>query len=235
MERHNISRQHSLVSQGRRKTLHSPQQIYLSNFDDIKSIDESTSDIYNIRDSYKKSDDKNSLLHFQTNYDDIITINQHPDLLKVNVEETNLCPQISLNDNYLKLPTEKSVNENILKLPSEQKPLHKLYGSTKHLFRQRPIDLCNEETPFMQISEDTDRSEPITTVELKIHDSQESVQRIISERRKLDENFKDINEFDIFEQTDRESSKIEKNDVECVVIQDNTISDIDIVIEEDMC
>lgn len=214
-----------MVSQCRRKTLHSPQQIYLSSFDDIKSIDESTSDIYNIRESYKK-DEKNSLLNFQAHYDDIITINQHP------VEQANLCLQ---TDSYLKLPTEKSVNENILKLPTEQKPLQKLYGSTKHLFRQRSFDLCNEETPFIQVSEDTGRSEPIASVELKIHDSQESVQRIISERRKLDENFKDVNEFDIFEQIEREERQMEKDDVECVVIQDNTLSDIEFVIEEDAC
>lgn len=219
IDRTKISRQPSVISQGRRKTLHCPQQIYLTNFDDIKSIDESTSDIYNIRDTYR---DKNSLLQ---NYDDIITINAHPDIIKV-VEDTNICQ----NDNYLKLPNEKSINDNILKLPSEQKPMHKLYGSTKHLFRQKSIDLCNEETPFIQVSEETDRSEPITNVELKFHDSQESVQRIISERRKLDENLKDINEFDIFEQNDGRHDT-----VECVVIQDNTISDIEVVIEEDTC
>lgn len=229
-----MQRQSSIISQGRRKTLHCPQQIYLSNFDDIKSIDESASDIYNIRDNYKRKEDKNSF-HLQTNYDDIITINQHPDFLKVTTDDNNLCPAISLNDNFLKIPGEKSLGDNILKIPSEQRSLHKLYGSTKHLFRQRSMDVCNEETPFIQVSEETDRSEPITNVELKIHDSQESVQRIISERRKLDETLKDINEFDIFEQTDVEDSKSDKNTVECVVIQDNTVSDIEVVIEEDVC
>lgn len=234
-----MQRHPSTTSQKRRKTLHCPQQIFLSHLDDIKNIDESSTDIYNIKESsYKtKEDKKNNFLHVQTNFDDIITINQHSDLLKVaELEETNLCPSITLNESFLKLPTEpKNISDNVLKLPTEQKPLHKLYGSTKHLFRQRSMDVCSEETPFIQVSEDTDRSEPITNIELKIHDSQESVQRIISERRKLDENLKEINEFDIFERTDLNDSDSNSAQVECVVIQDNTVSDIEVVIEEDVC
>lgn len=265
-ERSHIQRQPSVISQGRRKTLHCPQQIFLSHFDDIKSIDESTSDIYNVRElqrrdsskrrkedknsllhiqtnfdetqeayvremqrrdsSKRRKEDKSNLLHVQTNFDDIITINQHSDLLRV--ADNNLCPQTD----SLKLPQEKMLSDNMLKLPMEQRPLHKLYGSTKHLFRQKSVEI-NEETPFIQVTE-TDHSEPITNVELKIHDSQESVQRIISERRKLDENLKDINEFDIFERTDT-CEKPNENIVECVVIQGSTVSDVEVVIEEDVC
>lgn len=73
-----------------------------------------------------------------------------------------------------------------------------------------------EETPFLL---ETDLSIPETklliekaevnlrpepAVTLVKNDSQESVQRIISERRKLDESFKDIDQSDIYDITNRD-------------------------------
>lgn len=75
--------------------------------------------------------------------------------------------------------------------------MHKSYGSTKHLFaRATKQNDITEETPFLN----HDESESSTEMS-KIHkpDSQENVQRIISERRLLDENLKDINQFEIFD------------------------------------
>lgn len=237
-----MQRHPSTGSQGRRKTLHCPQSIFLSHLDDIKNIDESTSDIYNIRESssFKNLDEKNkTILHIQTNFDDIITINQHSDLLKVterddpNIlkvaekETSNLCPP-------------KTVKENVLTIPVEQKPLHKLYGSSKHLFRQISVDICNEQTPFLlttqQSMDESEKTEPVVSIELKLHDSQESVQRIISERRKLDDNLKEIDEFDIFERTDACKENSENRDV--AQFSSSTVADYNndrIVIAEDMC
>lgn len=112
-------------------------------------------------------------------------------------------PMKPIIENILTIPGEaKPQKTNILTIPMEPKPLHKLYGSTKHLFRQKSMEVT-EQTPFLltpqQSMEESEKSEPVVCIELKLHDSQESVQRIISERRKLDDKLKDINEFDIFE------------------------------------
>lgn len=84
----------------------------------------------------------------------------------------------------------------LLSVPIEHKPVHKSYGSTKHLFARAKQTDITEETPFLN----QDESESSTEMS-KMHrpDSQENVQRIISERRLLDENLKDVNQLDIFD------------------------------------
>ncbi|KAF2893229.1 hypothetical protein ILUMI_12948 [Ignelater luminosus] len=220
-----LERQTSLHSQVRRQTLHSHQPITLSHLDDIKNIDESISDIYNIREMshYKSNDipDRNrSFLHIQTNLDDIISVSQHEKMLKL--------PQIE--EKYsIKNINESSDTNLLLGVPTEQKPMHRLYGSTKHLFtKQKSIDI-SEETPFLlpattylapesKSEEEADTEEQSEEIqELKIpklpkHDSQESVQRIITERRKLDENLKDINQYDIFDITHGSEENLVKTD-----------------------
>lgn len=132
----------------RRQTLHSQQPIVLSNFDDIKNIDESGSDTRSTR---------------ELNLDEIITI----------VSPSEPKPLKKINEDFL------------LAVPTEQKP--KFYGSTKHLFvKQKSM----EETPFLRVE-----------VREPKHDSQESVERIISERRMLDDNFRDVRRHDIFDVT----------------------------------
>lgn len=220
-----VERQTSIHSQVRRQTLHSHQPITLSHLDDIKNIDESISDIYNIREMshYKSNDipDRNrSFLHIQTNLDDIISVSQHEKMLKLpHIEEKYSIKNIN----------ESSDTNLLLGVPTEQKPMHRLYGSTKHLFtKQKSIDI-SEETPFLlpattylapesKSKEEVDTEEsPEEIQELKIpklpkHDSQESVQRIITERRKLDENLKDINQYDIFDITHGSEENLVKTD-----------------------
>lgn len=248
-ERASTQRHPSTGSQGRRKTLHGPQTIFLTHLDDIKNIDESTSDIYNIPETVNaKHVEERSLLHIQTNFDDIITINQHTEnmlkvkeneqgnLLKVSERDINVYPPAKLlKEKEQYKPTTKTIKENILSIsgqakplktcmsltvpdtkllkikenvlmvPMEQKPLQKLYGSTKHLFRQKSMDVCNEQTPFLlspqQSTEESDKSEPAVSIELRLQDTHDTVQRIISERRKLDGQMKEVEDFDIFERT----------------------------------
>ncbi|XP_049817444.1 voltage-dependent T-type calcium channel subunit alpha-1H-like isoform X2 [Aethina tumida] len=168
-------------SKTRRQTLHSHQPIMMANLDDIKNIDESTSDIYSIQEI--RLPEKN-LRQQQTNLDEIITVN---------------------TDNLLKLPkiedkvkrTNETTDTNRLFVPHEQKPVSKLYGSTKHLFHKQLSMDVTEETPFLQSTNTLTVPEP--NLKIPKHDSQESVQRIITERRKMDENMKEINQFDIFD------------------------------------
>lgn len=163
-------------SQARRQTLHSHQPITLLNMDDIRSIDESVSDIYSIQE-YKTSEmlEKNHRQQIQqTNLDEIVSLKSVEDRFPLKrINETN--------------------ENNRLGLPLESKP--KFYGSTKHLFTKQLSMDVSEETPFLQtlsVPEQIDKKLPK-------HDSQESVQRIITERRKLDENLKEFNEYDIFD------------------------------------
>lgn len=88
-----------------------------------------------------------------------------------------------------------STNEtdNRLKLPSETKPLNRLYGSTKHLFQKQLCMDVEEETPFLSAPTS------VKSVKPQRHDSQESVQRIISERRQRDETLKDFDRNDIYD------------------------------------
>lgn len=161
----------------------------LPNLDDIKNIDESTSDIYSIQEyQVPETYEKNSRQIAQTNLDEIITISSQPDTLKVpKIEETKI-----------KRTNEMNSSNKLLLVPPEVKQMHKFYGSTKHLFqKQMSIDI-SEETPFLLTVPGT---QPGEEAKLPKHDSQESVQRIITERRKLDENLKDINQYDIFDVT----------------------------------
>lgn len=189
----NFERQPSSRSQARRQTLHSQQPIMLSNLEGIKSIDESTTDLQEFTTPRKPRPKP-----IQENLDDIITINV-PEPTK---------------------PEKKTNRDNdgsfLLVIPQEQKPLHRLYGSTRHLFaKQRSMEIT-EETPFLL---ETDLSVPETklvvekvevnlrpepAVGLVKNDSQESVQRIISERRKLDDSFKDIDQSDIYDITNKD-------------------------------
>lgn len=189
----------SSYSQARRQTLHSQQPIMLANLDDIRNIDESLSDIYNIREcASEEAEDKFVRHHLQTNLDDIIALNRSDNFLRIREPEEKY-PLKRINE---------SNDANLLSLPVEQKPLHKLYGSTKHLFsRQKSMEIT-EETPFLLTpsvhvieAPKSSSSKDYKGKELRIpkHDSQESVQRVITERRMLDENFKDIDQFDIFD------------------------------------
>nr|XP_015838484.1 PREDICTED: voltage-dependent T-type calcium channel subunit alpha-1G isoform X2 [Tribolium castaneum] len=170
-------------TQTRRQTLHSHQPITLLNMDDIRNIDESLSDIYSIQEVEKNHHGR------QANFDEIISLNQS-ELLRVPKTEERF-PLKRINE----------TNENNrLVLPVDPKP--KFYGSTKHLFTKQLSMEITEETPFLQVPSQVEANKP-EDKELKLpkHDSQESVQRIITERRKLDENLKEFNEYDIFDVT----------------------------------
>lgn len=192
----------STYSQARRQTLHSQQPIMLSNMDDIRNIDESLSDIYKC---IEESNEKNVRHRLRTNLDDIIALNRSDNFLKISTEPEEKYQLKKINENI------DDNNTNLLSLPIEQKPLNKLYGSTKHLFsRQKSMEIT-EETPFLLAPTlnviDTDKKE----LKIPKHDSQESVQRVITERRKLDENFKDIDQYDIFDISSSTRSSSEEN------------------------
>ncbi|CAH0564653.1 unnamed protein product [Brassicogethes aeneus] len=175
-------------SQTRRQTLHSHQPIMmLMNLDDIKNIDESTSDIYSIQEGVVA--DKNH--RQQTNLDEIVT--QSEGFLKI--------PKVDEKAN-------KKINENTdlnrLFVPVEQKPVSKSYGSTKHLFQKQKSMDVTEETPFL-LAVPTSQDKKIPK-----HDSQESVQRIITERRNLDDNLKEMNKFDIFDINNSSENLVDK-------------------------
>ncbi|KAJ8971627.1 hypothetical protein NQ314_000610, partial [Rhamnusium bicolor] len=141
----------------------------------------------------KKTTKKNHRKIAQTNLDEIVTISPQTETMKPPKNEE---PRI-------KKVNETNESNKLLLVPLETKPLHRLYGSTKHLFqKQKSMDI-SEETPFLLTVPGTQQGgEP----KIPKHDSQESVQRIIKERRKLDEHFKDINQYDIFDVT-RNSSE----------------------------
>lgn len=149
----------------------------LSNMEDMRNIDDSVSDIYSIQE-VASSEESPPGLNF--------TINKS---LRADLDETHTCPIMESNRTS---SSRKSTNEtdNLLKLPSEAKPLNRLYGSTKHLFQKQLCMDVEEETPFL--------STP-PSVKPQRHDSQESVQRIISERRQRDETLKDFDRNDIYD------------------------------------
>lgn len=125
-----------------------------------------------------------------------------PDVRKESVKRSKLnLEQIDLND-IVTVEPKKEDTRFLLAVPQEHKPLQRLYGSTKHLFsKQRSLEIT-EETPFLLSVSQTQAEVNFAPQEMKAHDSQESVQRIISERRRLDDNLKDVNQHDIFEHTD---------------------------------
>lgn len=180
-------------SQSRRQTFHSHQPITFLNMEDIKNIDESLSDIYNISE-YSASEITKKNKKEQTNLDEIISLSQNEALVRIPKTEERF--------------TLKRINEtnenNCLSVLSEAKP--KFYGSSKHLFaKQKSMDVA-EETPFLLVPQQSIENVEINEEndeELKIlkHNSQESVHRIIIERRKLDENLRQFSNYDIFDVT----------------------------------
>lgn len=197
----------------------------LSNLDDIRNIDESISDIYNIRECRsEESNEKNVKNRIQTtNLDEIIALNRGDNYLKISEPE----------EKYQMKKINESNDTNLLNIPSEQKPLHKLYGSSRHLFcRQKSMEIT-EETPFLlastvKESKSVDRIDKEKELKIPKHDSQESVQRVITERRKLDENFKDINQYDIFDVSTHSSE-------ENLVDKDNSKNENSIERVNDLC
>ncbi|KAF5282496.1 hypothetical protein FQR65_LT14266 [Abscondita terminalis] len=208
-----LERQPSL--QARRQTLHSQQPITLSHLDDIKIIDESISDIYNIREmSYYTSNDVPDKNITQTTFDEILSVSQHEHLLKLpDIEERYLSKSI----------TESCDTNLLLSVPTESKPLNRRHGSTKQLFTKQKSFEITEETPFLltpylsaevkaQCDIEMEETKEMKFQKILKHDSQESVQRIITERRKLDENLKDINQYDIFDINHGSEENLVKND-----------------------
>lgn len=165
--------------------------------DDIRNIDESLPDVRNIRNNESRRP--------SSHLDEIIVAADSE-------ETTTRCGIRDVSDTSF-----------LLAVPQEQKPLHKFYGSTKHLFTKQKAVEVTEEMPFLLVV-----SEPRTVVEkaeinppppednelnIPKHDSQEGVERIISERRRLDDSFKEVGQHDIYEM--RNGSKenlVEKDD-----------------------
>ncbi|KAF5289783.1 hypothetical protein FQA39_LY03700 [Lamprigera yunnana] len=218
--------------QARRQTLHSQQPITLSNLDDIKVIDESIGDIYNVRElSHYRSNEVPDRKMTQTNLDDVVNVTQHDHLLKLpDIEEKYSLKNIN----------EVSDTNLLLSVPTDLKPMNRRQGSTKQLFMKQMSFEITEETPFLlstYLVSDAKPKEEIKideTNDLKVskilkHDSQESVQRIISERRKLDENMKDFNQYDIFDVTHGSEENLVQNDIddkqECVNCDEEVKSD----------
>lgn len=166
----------------------------MSHLGDIKNIDESVSDLYSTQECRPCSLDKSNQ---QANFDEIVTIRVPKEPSPKYEETVNVKRTNETNDQV----------RRILLIPHDPKPFNKMYGSTKQLFqKQASIDIC-EETPFLLTVPRIKKCEDVK-VTLPKHDSQESVQRIITERRKLDENLKEINKFDIFEVTLKDSDNI---------------------------
>ncbi|XP_048519457.1 voltage-dependent T-type calcium channel subunit alpha-1G isoform X3 [Dendroctonus ponderosae] len=199
-------------SQSRRQTLHSQLPIMMSNISDIKNIDDSITDIYSIQEVAccdESPPDRKDAIRESTrlNLDEILTIPPMESSVTHQLRVSNIdSPQ-----NYLKTVNEiQEHNISRLLVPQETKPINRLYGSTKHLFQKQVSMDLYEETPFLTppgggslnpasskfTSEKRDRSECFKPPR---HDSQESVQRIITERRQLDETLKELDKFDIFD------------------------------------
>lgn len=160
---------------------------------DIKNIDESVSDIYNIQE-YIPSPCETSTQ--QANFDEIVTV-------KVTKDPILRCED---NINIKRINETSEQNKMTLLIPHETKPVNRLYGSTRHLFQKQIMKENSEETTFL-LSVPSVRKSEDNKIPIPKHDSQESVQRIITERRKLDENLKDIDKYDIFEVTRKESDE----------------------------
>ncbi|CAH1136170.1 unnamed protein product [Ceutorhynchus assimilis] len=162
-------------SQSRRQTMHGHLPIMISNMEDMKNIDDSISDIYSIQE--ESTSPKREITRI--NLDEILT---YPPPVPVQL---------------LKVPKieEKKINEtlDVHRLSVNKK----LSGSTKHLFQKQVSMEVYEETPFFKVTS-SDNSNSLKLPGSR-HDSQESVQRIITERRNLDDNFKQFDRYDIFD------------------------------------
>lgn len=157
-----------------------------------------------------RSQSRRQTLHSQqpimlSNLEDIRNIDE-----SVSDIQTNLDEIVTIVSPIEAKPLKKINEDFLLAIPMEQKPLHKFYGSTKHLFvKQKSMDVT-EETPFLlaaptKVDEDEDGKMPK-------HDSQESVERIISERRMLDDSFKDVRKHDIFDVMQGGEADLEQKD-----------------------
>lgn len=147
--------------------------------EDMRNIDDSVSDIYSIQEVVSSEDSPPGLS---------FTINKS---LRVDLDEIHTCPMESNQSSSSRKSTNES--DNRLKLPFEAKPLNRLYGSSKHLFQKQLCMDVEEETPFLNAFTS------VKSAKQQRHDSQESVQRIISERRQRDETLKDFDRNDIYD------------------------------------
>ncbi|KAL3273058.1 hypothetical protein HHI36_014513 [Cryptolaemus montrouzieri] len=187
-----------LSPSGRRQTMHSHHPFILPNIENIRSIDESISETYDISDYNAKESIRNDRKNYaQTNIDDSANLGRSDSMKSAKSED-------------LKPKKSNDVETNLLSIPSSDKPMHKRYGSTKNLFvKQFSMDI-SEETPFLPVTDSSkfDVSETVTLNILK-HDSQESVQRIITERRKVDGKSSET-EDDIYEERFIDDDEIEE-------------------------
>lgn len=261
----------------RRQTFHS-QQALLPNIISGRNV--------NYNNKYDNSDfnynDENII--YEKSVHNIEQIVQDNDKIIEDVEQLSSAPKNNELSTIISESIEedaevKNINENkktsLLIVPCVQKPVHKLYGSTKHLFKQKAIEEPAEEdvneddsllspkellpvpivqkaasdTVLLRTNENThpvlrkQHSDTETTIvirpELESGDhtkhaqSEEDIQKIISERRQQDETMKEVLHFDIFE-----SPKIKNIDTNnCSIVQNtetinSSVSDNeDIIIE----
>ncbi|XP_045478266.1 voltage-dependent T-type calcium channel subunit alpha-1G isoform X2 [Harmonia axyridis] len=171
---------------------HSHHPFLLSNVDNIRSIDESVSEVLDISEFKTKKEKK---LFGQTSLDEPSKFERKDSVKSVKSEVVK----------------SRETDSNLLSVQVGERPTHKRYGSTKNLFvKQFSMDI-SEETPFLGSSAQPE------TVSLNImkYDSQESVQRIIEERRKMEgkssETDEDIYDHNCEERTGRGEGK---NDTE---------------------
>lgn len=202
-------------TQSRRQTLHSHQPIKRIYLEDTGSTD--TSDIYSIHEYKKDPIEKNHRQQMQTDLDEIITLSQSESLLKAPKSEERF-PLKRINETN---------EDNRLLVPQVSLPISKFYGSTQHLFA-KPAKA--EENSFLQSTNSLEvpQKQGVEEVEINVegsvegdkelksgipkHDSQESVQRITSERRKLDENLKEYDcIFDVTHSSEENLVERDKN------------------------
>ncbi|VEN43458.1 unnamed protein product [Callosobruchus maculatus] len=177
------------LAKTRRQTLHSHQPIMMFNLEDIRHIDDSLSDIYSIQECIIESCENDVSTKKSNNTED------SPASLGLQPQNEPLLKHPKVDDK-VKRTNETTEQTGMLIVQPESKSMHKLYGSTKHLFTKQFSMDVNEETPFL-----------LTDAKLPKHDSQESVQRIIKERRQLDENLREIDQYDIFDVTRNNSEE----------------------------
>lgn len=145
--------------------MHSHHPFLLSNSDNIKNIDESTSE------TFDPSSKKERKLLGQSSLDGPSRLQR-----KDSVKSEGANPKQA-----------SEADGNLLSVVTAERPSHRRFGSTKNLFvKQFSMDI-SEETPFLG-DEEAVKSTDSEIVVLNIikHDSQESVERVIKERRKVE-------------------------------------------------
>ncbi|CAH1116001.1 unnamed protein product [Phaedon cochleariae] len=125
-------------SQTRRQTLHSHQPIIMPHIEDIKNIDESVPDIYSIQEFVvPEHHEKN---YNQINFDEILTIPDTNDKTPKEVKpRTPRSPRRTSNE-------QRNV---LLAVPQEVKPLHRMFGSTKHLMQKQLSMDVSDDNPYL--------------------------------------------------------------------------------------